>query len=186
MSGLDGLQLDADGFVDMDQFPDDGTDLGETDLVSLRDTLHSDPVVEPTDAEWDAMFDEVVTADDSGPFAVDGSDAPVDDGGDLFGAEAGEAAAEMAVDDGDAAAADDADLADDVAADDAAADLDLDASEDLAFDDVPADDVDVTADLDLDGGLDLTADDGLDDSFAVDAVDDVPADIANNDFEDLL
>lgn len=204
MSGLDGLQLDADGFVDMDQFPDDGTDLPEADLAELRDTLHSDPVDEPTDAEWDAMFDQVLASDDTGPFTVDDVDvaadgADTDAGDDLFGAEAGEALADEDASSDDAdPSSDDADTSSDdvdtVDVDAASADVDdlgLDGSTDVDVADLDLDgstDLDVTADdLDYDGGLDLTVpDDGLDDAFAADAVDDVPADIANNDFEDLL
>ncbi len=72
MSGLDGLSLDADGFVDMDQFPDDGSDLGAGDLDALRAVLHADPVDEPTDDHWHAMFDSVVAGADDGPFSLEG------------------------------------------------------------------------------------------------------------------
>lgn len=156
MSGLDGLQLDPDGFLDMDQFPDDGTELAAADLAELRETLHSDPVEEPTSEQWDAMFDEVVAADPAGPFAVDDLDAPVADiDGDLFALD-GAAGEGLAPDD----------LAPDGAGD---PDLDLDG-----------------ADLegpDVDDGLDLAPDDGLDDGFPADALDDAAT---SHDVEDLL
>jgi hypothetical protein len=167
MSGLDGLQLDADGYLDMDQFPDDGTDLADADLAALRDALHSDPVEEPTDQQWDAMFDDVVAAGDAGPFAVDDVEGLTGD---------------IEYDADDSATPDPDDVLDDGDAPDAD-DLDLPA-DDLALDDVAADDLD----LDVPGadGLDLTPDDTVDDAFSADAFDDAPADIANNDFEDLL
>ena len=66
------LGLDADGFVDMDQFPDDGTDLGGDDLVDLRTALHADPVVEPSDEVWDDMFSEALAGgQNDGPFGLD-------------------------------------------------------------------------------------------------------------------
>lgn len=172
MSGIDGLQLDPDGYLDMDQFPDDGTDLADADLASLRDTLHADPVDEPSAEQWDAMFDEVITTGDTGPFALEDVDGLVSDDG-VFS---------------DAAPASD-DVVDDISPDD-----DLSADDDLSDDDggidldAPADDLDLDLDLDVDvdGGLDLAADDGVDDAFAVDALDDGPAEVANNDFEDLL
>lgn len=180
MSGLDGLQLDADGYLDMDQFPDDGTDLAGPDLDRLRDALHADPVDEPTAEQWDAMFDDVVAGGDTGPFAVDDVDGLV---GDADG-------------DGDLFATDDPDLPADEAevdADDAPVDDDLDTTD--ATDDLDgldgldldgADDLDPgLADVDVDGGLDLAADDGADDVFTTDALDDAPADISH-DFEDLL
>lgn len=189
MSGLDGLQLDSDGYLDMDQFPDDGTDLADAELAQLRDTLHADPVEEPTDQEWDAMFDEVVAGEDTGPFAVDDTDAlPTDldaDGDDVFGL--GESAGEEldSADDGstddDGSAASDDGLSDD-GLPDGLPDDGL-ADDGPALDDGGIEDLDLTYD---DGGLDLTPDDVADDAFAADALDDAPADIANNDFEDLL
>ena len=171
MSGLDGLQLDADGYLDMDQFPDDGTDLADADLAGLRDALHSDPVEEPTDQQWDAMFDDVVTAGDTGPFALDDVDGLTDD----LDLEADSSAAPDADD-----VIDDDDLPD---VDDGADDLDV-PTDDLGLDDVDADDLDL--DITVDDGLDLTPDDAVDDAFPADGFDDAPADIANNDFEDLL
>lgn len=166
MSGLDGLQLDADGYLDMDQFPDDGTDLAGPELDALRDTLHADPVDEPTAEQWDAMFDDVVAGGDTGPFAVDDVDGLVAD--DVFGTDDGPVDDDLPVDD-------DASI-DDPADDDVTDGLDLDGTDDL---DLGLDDVDV------DGGLDLAADDGVDDAYATDALDDGPADLSH-DFEDLL
>lgn len=171
MSGLDGLQLDADGYLDMDQFPDDGTDLADADLAGLRDALHSDPVEEPTDQQWDAMFDDVVAAGDAGPFALDEVDGLT---GDLEGETDGSATA-----DADDVLADD-DLPD---ADDGADDLDL-PTDDLGLDDVGADDLDL--DVTVDDGLDLTPDDTVDEALSTDGLDDAPEGIANNDFEDFL
>ncbi|HEX7134940.1 MAG TPA: hypothetical protein VF228_20365 [Iamia sp.] len=152
MSGLDGLRLDADGYLDMDQFPDDGTDLAGPELDQLRETLHADPVEEPTPEQWDAMFDDVVTVDGTGPFALDDVDGlTTDDGFDAGGDGLPD------VDDG---------LPDDLPVDDAD-DLDLDPT-------------------DYDGGLDLTPDDVVDDAYTPEALDDAPAEVANNDFEDLL
>jgi hypothetical protein len=170
VSGLDGLQLDADGYLDMDQFPDDGTDLADADLAGLRDALHSDPVEEPTDQQWDAMFDDVVSTGDTGPFALDDVEGL---NGDLEYEADGSAApdADDVLDDGD--------LPD---ADDGADDLDL-PPDDLGLDDGGADDLDL--DIPVDDGLDLTPD-AVDDAFSADGFDDAPADIANNDFEDLL
>jgi len=192
MSGLDGLQLDPDGYVDMDQFPDDGTDLGEVDLAQLRQALHSDPVDEPTDAEWEAMYDEVVASDDGGPFALDdGGSVFADDGdGDLFGAEAGDAAADLSDDD---TSSDDTDAdvdAEALATDGVDPDGDAGDVAGLGDDGLGGDDIDVSTDLDLDAELDLDLDAGLDlttdDGFADDVVDDVPATVDGTDFEDLL
>jgi hypothetical protein len=158
MSGLDGLRLDADGHLDMDQFPDDGTDLTGPALDQLRETLHADPVEEPTPEQWDAMFDDVITDGDTGPFALD----------DVEG---------LTTDDGVDA---DQQIDDDVTVETTEADAD-----DLA--DVTADDLDLDLDTTgYDGGLDLTPDDVVDDAYAPDALDDAPAEVANNDFEDLL
>lgn len=172
MSGLDGLQLDPDGFIDMDQFPDDGTDLAGPDLDQLREALHSDPVDEPTPEEWDAMFDEVVTTDDTGPFALDDVEGLTGDGGaEAFGSSAPESDDVLDADGDGIPDADDLPDVDDGLPDDLA----VDAVDDL--------DLDTT---DYDGGLDLSADDGVDDVYAPDALDDAPAEVANNDFEDLL
>lgn len=165
MSGLDGLQLDPDGYVDMSQFPDDGTDLAGPELDQLREALHADPVDEPTAEQWDAMFDDVLTADATGPFALDDVEGLTGD----LDLDGDDGAFDLATDDGD-------DL------DDPGLDDDLD---DTGLDDPSLDDdLDVTADLD-DGGLDLAPDDLADDAFAVAEVDDTPADISH-DFEDLL
>lgn len=178
MSGVEGLSLDADGFVDMDQFPDDGTDVAGPDLDALREALHSDPVDEPTAEEWDAMFDSVVSGDD-GPFTVDGGDA---DGGvdpsAVEGADAAEGA--FALDDDGTDTDDGA-----VEVDDAGLDLDDDglALEDTGLD---LDDTGLDDPLFDDGGLDLGTDDAGTDDYAVDTVADLPDGIANNDFEDFL
>lgn len=176
MSGIDGLSLDADGFVDMDQFPDDGSDLGGDDLEDLQAALRSDPLVEPTDEQWDAMFDQVMEGVDDGPFALDDADPGLD-------------AAAIADDDAfDVALATEDDLDDpDVDVDDADlddADLDDIGVSGNGFD--PVDDVDLGVDPYDDGGLDLTPEPVHDDPFAADGVDDVPVDLANNDLEDFL
>jgi hypothetical protein len=165
------LRFDSEGFLDMEQFPDDGTDMDVAELDALRATLHADPVDEPTDEQWDAMFDDVVAGDDAGPFALDDGDVVTDD-----------------------PTADDDLVADDADVDADTADLDgsddTEATDDLVFhpadDDANVDDLDLAYD-DTDGGLDLGAsDDGVDDAYAPEALDEGPADIANNDFEDLL
>jgi len=169
MSGLDDLQLDADGYLDMDQYPDDGTDIAGPELDQLREVLHSDPVEEPTAEQWDAMFDDVVAVEDAGPFAVDDVDGLVPEGeSDLF-ADSSDADDPEAASDVDASSDDDADpLAD---------------GDDLDLDGVTADDLDVDLAPDLD--LDLAPDDTVDDVYAPEALDDGPADISH-DFEDLL
>lgn len=168
MSGIEGLQLDADGFVDMDQLPDD--DLSEADLTQLRDTLHSDPVEEPTAEQWDAMFDDAVAGADDGPFALEDVDGLVTDDGSSSD---------------DPAAAADPDDADDLDADTDGSDTDGPDGDLFALD--GTDDLDLGLDgTDLDGGLDLAPDDTVDDAFSPDALDDAPADVAGNDFEDLL
>jgi hypothetical protein len=174
------VRFTSDGFVDMEQFPDDGTDLGAAELDALRTTLLADPVEEPTDDQWDAMFDDVVADGETGPFAVD---APADD-----------VATDPAGTDTDTDADTDVDVDADVDTTDLdTTDLDAtddaEATDDLVFhpgeDDATTDDLDL--DYDADGGLDLSpSDDGVDDAYSPDALDDGPADIANNDFEDLL
>ncbi|QYG91106.1 hypothetical protein HC251_00765 [Iamia sp. SCSIO 61187] len=177
MSGLDGLELDADGFVDMDQFPDDGSDLVGADLEQLRAALHADPVDEPTPEQWDAIVDDVVGLDlDAGPFAVDDPDPLLPD---------------PAEDGTDDAAPDDLDDVDPDGDEPGEADAGADDADGVAEvdDDVDLDGLDdVDVDLDLDGGLDLmTADDAGDDPFdaAADGADDAAADVGP-DFEDLL
>jgi hypothetical protein len=168
MSGLDGLRLDADGYIDMDQFPDDGTDLAGPELDQLREVLHADPVEEPTAEQWDAMFDDVVAGDVTGPFAVDDVEGLTADAGDLAGDEP------FGATDG---------------ADDVLGEGDLPDADDLAADDLDLDGTvdDLDLDVDVDAGLDLApTSDGVEDPFSVDGLDDAPADIANNDFEDLL
>lgn len=83
MSNLDSVVLDADGFIDMEQFADDGTELGDADLASLHDALRADPVDEPSADAWDALVDDVVATEDAdidasafahdGPFPTDGA-----------------------------------------------------------------------------------------------------------------
>ncbi len=162
MSGLDGLQLDADGYLDMDQFPDDGTDLAGPELDQLREVLHADPVEEPTPEQWDAMFDDVVATGDAGPFALDDGDLPADDVD-------APSPSDDAVD-----ATDDLDRTDD----------DVSSDEVGVADELDGFDLDTTGaeDPDLDAGLDL-ADGAVDDAYTSD---DGPSDIAGNDFEDLL
>lgn len=169
---MSGLELDADGYIDMSQFPDDGTDLAGPELDQLREALHSDPVEEPTPEQWDAMFDDAVGPGDTGPFALDDVEGLT---GDL-----GDEADQASVPDPDDVV-DDGDLAD---GDEAPDDLDLAPDDIDGLAEVTPDDLDL--DLPVDDGLDLAPDDGLDDAFAPDGLDDVPADIANNDFEDLL
>lgn len=161
------IHLDDDGFVDMDQFPDDGTDLAAADLAALRDVLRADPVDEPTPEAWDAMFDEAVTTAADGPFGLD--DGLVADPFDGAGLE----------DRGDGSA---------IPADDA---LDPDGDEDgiadggaLGFDDGDGGDVDL--DVDLDGVIDVNPDDVAATAYDVDGADvETPADISH-DFEDTL
>ncbi|HMJ75903.1 MAG TPA: hypothetical protein VK507_08015 [Iamia sp.] len=175
MSGLDGLQLDGDGYLDMDQFPDDGTDIAGADLAELREVLHSDPVEEPTAEQWDAMFDDVVAVEDAGPFALDDVDGLVPE------AESVSADDPFAVDDGDGV-----DGGDGVDATDAGEDGDVALAndpDDLDLDGVTPDELDVDLAPDLD--LDLAPDDTIDDVYTPEVLDDGPADISH-DFEDLL
>lgn len=173
MSDTSGLQLDDDGFVDMAQFPDDGTDLGADELADLRDVLHADPVEEPTAEAWDAMFDEVVTAADDGPFGLDdglGAD-------DLF------TDTDLGDDGSPAFDTDDADTEPD-ADDDGGGIVDDVDDGGLGLDDLDGGDVDL--DVDLDGVIDVTPTDVVDDHYDVDGADvDTPADISH-DFEDTL
>jgi hypothetical protein len=178
MSGLDGLQLDADGYLDMDQFPDDGTDVAGADLDQLREVLHSDPVEEPTAEQWDAMFDDVVTVEDAGPFALDDVDGLVPDAdADLFPDSSTDVDADVDGSDVDGSDVDATDPGEDgdVALVNDPGDLDLDG--------VTGDDLDIDLAPDLD--LDLAPDDTIDDVYTPDALDDGPADISH-DFEDLL
>lgn len=93
MDASPGLALDADGFFDMDQFPDDGSDLADAERADLQAALRSDPVEEPTDDVWDALLEvavgggasEEVVDDLTGPFALGGGEgdqleglAPID------------------------------------------------------------------------------------------------------------
>lgn len=80
MSPAEELRFDADGFVDMGAFADDGTDLDPDALAELRDVLLSDPVVEPDEATWDQLLDGALeAAADDGPFALDAAPAVADD-----------------------------------------------------------------------------------------------------------
>lgn len=82
MSAPDELRFGEDGFVDMDAFPDDGTDLDPGALSDLREALLSDPVTEPDAVGWDALLDAALDAPADeppavdGPFAVDGPEPP--------------------------------------------------------------------------------------------------------------
>jgi len=169
MSGLDALSLDADGYLDMDQFPDDGTDLAGQDLADLRDALLSDPVDEPTPDEWDALLDDVVT--DDGPFALDDPD------GTTFAYEGIEGGADDLADPAPDGAEADADSDD--AGDDAGGEGD-------GFD--PLDAADLGDDgLDLaDGGLDLLDEAGAGDDGSVPDVPDEPLPNVGPEFEDYL
>lgn len=70
----DALAFDVDGYVDMEQFPDDGTEVDDAVADDLRDRLLADPVDEPTAADWDAMCSDAVA--DTDPFEVDESPFP--------------------------------------------------------------------------------------------------------------
>jgi hypothetical protein len=176
VSGLDELSLDADGFLDMEAFPD--VDLTDGEVVDLRAALHADPVDEPTDGEWAHLVDGAVTAEpvDDGPFAMD--DVAVLD--ESFDAD--DASPEVA-DDGDAADPSDDDpdgSTDDAEADPAdaasgAVDADLDVDLDLGAGD------DAWAVDDADVGLDSGADDLFPDHDADAALPEIVPDI-----EDLL
>jgi hypothetical protein len=73
---LDDLPLDASGFLDMDQFPDDGTVLADDALAELHDALLADPVDEPTEDDWAGLVGEVLVDDDDAPFDVGADDDP--------------------------------------------------------------------------------------------------------------
>lgn len=185
MSGLDDLDLDADGFLDMAQFG--AEELSEAELADLRTELLDDPVDEPTDDRWSELLDHAFETD------AELDTAPVDDLGFDPVTEPG------LFDTGDDAPfGDAADLVADRAADDTDDALDLDAAEldddsDL-FGDPDADLLD--ADLGLDDGsgdvggndpfdgydLDLTTD-VADEPLPVDA--DEPT-FTTDDFEDQL
>jgi hypothetical protein len=165
MSGLDGLRLDADGYLDLDVHGV-GPDLGEDEVVDLRDALLSDPVEEPTAEEWEAFVDGAIEAEPlaDGPFVVD--DPPFPDAVDDLGGQ------DLAVDvDTDAEVDPDADLdpadaagdLDDHAADAASTDLDPSSTElDTWSLDQGGDDLDLVG---LDGGHDPFADDVVDDAL---------------------
>lgn len=167
MSSFDGIVLDADGHLDMDQFPDDGTDLDAEALSALRGALHDDPVEEPSAEEFTGIVDGITNgAADDGPFAtgeaglVAQAAEDTDDGTDV-----------------DAEASDGTDGSDDDADDDGAEGLVADAAEadDDGFDGLADAFDDFDADL---GAVEDTA-------LAVDDGDaDVPAEIA--DIDDLL
>lgn len=168
------LTIDDDGFVDMDQFPDDGSDLAAEDLADLRAALHADPVDEPTPEAWDAMFHDVFTGADDGPFGLEDGLVADDLVTDVPDLDAGAEGVDADLDDGTDHEAEggDGDVVDDL--DDGG----------LGADDVPADDLDV--DVDLDGILDVAPVDGGADHYDVDGADvDTPADISH-DFEDTL
>lgn len=80
----DALVFDADGYVDMDRFPDDGTDVDDAAFDDLRARLLADPVDEPGSEAWEDMCADAVAGTDQldvddSPFS-DGSDPLFDDG----------------------------------------------------------------------------------------------------------
>ena len=164
---MDGLRLDADGYLVMDAYGA-GPELSDDEVLDLRDALLADPVEEPTADEWSDLVDGAVEVDavDAGPFAID--DLPLTDDG-----------ADPSVD-----------LVD---ADGAEADLDADPDADADAPDPDDDlaDVDASVAVDdwaLDGGdvdLDLVELDGGDDLFPADAGDDALPEVVP-DIEDLL
>lgn len=206
---IDDLPLGADGFLDMDAFAADDTDLGGEALADLRATLHADPVDEPTVEEWDAMFETVVAGDD-GPFGLDGDllSDPVDLDDGAAGADDVFAVDDLDTDvdpddiddiddldtevDPDDLGGDDGDggdlFADDGGPDDDGGGIveDLDDGG-LGLDDVDTGDIgDFDIDVDLDGGLDAGPATLVDDGFDVGDVEvEAPADISH-DFEDTL
>lgn len=178
MSGLDSISLDASGFLDMDSFTD-GSDLPDDALAGLHDALLTDPVDEPSDADWSALVDDVVdveATDDSGPFTVDDGDiAGVRDAGDDDGTSS----------DGGADGADQVD--DDLALDDH--DEPVDAGDDDVVDEGGAD-TDLETEVDASDliGLDLLDLDSGDDGLAEIGFDVEPEPVADigHDLEDLL
>jgi hypothetical protein len=63
MSDVGTFDFDADGYVDMSLFPDDGTELGDAELADLRETLLTDPIEDVAPADWEAMVEDVVVGD---------------------------------------------------------------------------------------------------------------------------
>ena len=160
MSGLDGLRLDADGYLDMDVHGT-GPELGDDAVLDLRDALLADPVEEPTADEWADLVDASVAADadvtDAGPFAVDDL-PPLDDDAavDLTDPDPDVDAADAPTDDPEAEADADAEPSDAV---EHGLDTDLAASSDDWALDEGAVDLDV---VELEGGDDLFPDDAGD------------------------
>lgn len=161
--------LDEDGMLDMEQFPDDGTEVDSATESDVREALLSDPVAEPSDQVWEDMFDHALAeAEPTGPFASDPADLgpdpvdPVDDGGEVVGL-VGEGAHDpgVGVDDTDVDGPDDIDDGD----------LPVDPAEGAGSDDVDLDPLDPDALLgdagaeddrfsDVDGGSDVLEDPG--------------------------
>lgn len=170
MTGVDGLRLGADGYLDMEVYGA-GPELGEDEVLDLRDALLADPVDEPTADEWTGLVDGALGAEPAldGPFALD--DIPAADGTDDLGT------ADLASSDADDTDADDAgspELDDDS----------LDVS-DTTFD---ADPSSTELDWALDGGeadLEVVELDGGDDLFPDDGGQDVLPEVVP-DIEDLL
>lgn len=160
----DALAFDADGYVDMDRFPDDGTDVDAAVHDDLRARLLADPVDEPGPEAWEDMCaDAVAGADpfdvDDPPFA-DGSEALFDDG-----VAVADPAAETFDHDPDPGAADDLDL-DDLDPDDGVDPFDVGGHDD-AFD------TDAVAAGDDLPAVDDPLDDADGDAAAIDGVDGV-------------
>ena len=158
MSGLDGLRLDDDGFLDMEQFPSDSVDLGDADLAELRAALLGDPVDEPSDDQWESFLDHAFEV------GADTGDAPVADLDFDPVAEPG------LFDTGD-----DASFADLLDAD---ADTDDGAVDDLGLDDLGSDDLDDPFDA-----FDLAGPDPSEVDLPIDV--DEPT-VTTDDFEDPL
>lgn len=136
----DALAFDDSGYVDMAQFPDDGTDLDAGATDDLRTRLLADPVDEPTAEDWAELCTDAIA--DAGPFD-DGAPFPdpaadvLDDGGGAVPDDPGTEAFDIE--------------ADTEAGDGVDGDLDLDI------------DTGVDDDLDLDGGDPFDVD-GVDDA----------------------
>jgi hypothetical protein len=75
MSDTFDLPRDADGFLDMDAFPDDDLDPSASD--ELETTLQDAPVPDDLDDHWDTLVDRAV--DPAAPAVSDDLVGPADD-----------------------------------------------------------------------------------------------------------
>jgi hypothetical protein len=181
MSDTFDLPRDADGFLDMDAFPDDDLDPSASD--ELHETLQEAPEPDILDDRWDSLVDRAV--DPAAPAVSDDLVEPADEGewddpfADVDDGELANPFADLDDDDGDADAEAEAEAdALDVDAEQDEPDLDdpdlglsADGADDhtsLFDDDLPGDELDLTDDLD---GQDTLDEPPVDDLDGLDALD---------------